>query len=61
MATLQQRAEQIRDEVQEAANTAQRVGQLLIDLIALIKALTVDIFQGFAPTRHMHPSTLPKD
>ena len=31
MATLQQRAEQIRDEVQEAANTAQRVGQLLID------------------------------
>ena len=37
MATLQQRAEQIRDEVQEAANTAQRVGQLLIDLIALIK------------------------
>ena len=49
MATLQQRAEQIRDEVQEAANTAQRVGQLLIDLIALIKGADSRYLSGIRP------------
>ena len=49
MATLQQRAEQIRDEVQEAANTAQRVGQLLIDLIALIKGADSRYISGIRP------------
>ena len=55
MATLQQRAEQIRDEVQEAANTAQRVGQLLIDLIALIKGADSRYLSGIRPdTAHAH-------
>ena len=49
MATLQQRAEQIRDEVQEAANTAQRIGQLLIDLIALIKGADSRYLSGIRP------------
>ena len=49
METLQQRAEQIRDEVQEAANTAQRVGQLLIDLIALIKGADSRYLSGIRP------------
>lgn len=49
MTTLQQRAEQIRDEVQEAANTAQRVGQLLIDLIALIKGADSRYLSGIRP------------
>lgn len=49
MATLQQRAEQIRDEVQEAANTAQRVGQLLIDLIVLIKGADSRYLSGIRP------------
>lgn len=49
MATLQQRAEQIRDEVQEAANTAQRVGQLLIDLIALITGADSRYLSGIRP------------
>lgn len=55
MATLQQRAEQIRDEVQEAANTAQRVGQLLIDLITLIKGADSRYLSGIRPdTAHAH-------
>ena len=49
METLLQRAEQIRDEVQEAANTAQRVGQLLIDLIALIKGADSRYLSGIRP------------
>lgn len=49
METLLQRAEQIRDEVQEAANTAQRVGQLLIDLIALIKGADSRYLSGIHP------------
>ena len=55
MATLQQRAEQIRDEVQEAANTAQRVGQLLIDLIALIKGADSRYLSGIRPDTCTHP------
>ena len=49
MATLQERAEQIRDEVQEAANTAQRVGQLLIDLITQMKGADSRYLSGVRP------------
>ncbi len=49
MATLQERAEQIRDEVQEAANTAQRVGQLLIDLITEMKGADSRYLSGIRP------------
>ena len=49
MATLLERAEQIRDEVQEAANTAQRVGQLLIDLITEMKGADSRYLSGIRP------------
>ena len=49
MATLLERAEQIRDEVQEAANTAQRVGQLLVDLITLMKGADSRYLSGIRP------------
>ena len=49
MATLLERAERIRDEVQEAANTAQRVGQLLIDLITEMKGADSRYLSGIRP------------
>ena len=49
MTTLLERAEQIRDEVQEAANTAQRVGQLLIDLITQMKGADSRYLSGIRP------------
>ena len=49
MATLLERAEQIRDEVQEAANTAQRVGQLLVDLITEMKGADSRYLSGIRP------------
>lgn len=49
MATLLERAERIRDEVQEAANTAQRVGQLLIDLITEVKGADSRYLSGIRP------------
>ena len=49
MATLLERAERIRDEVQEAANTAQRVGQLLVDLITEMKGADSRYLSGIRP------------
>ena len=49
MATLLERAEQIRDEVQEAANTAQRVGQLLVDFITEMKGADSRYLSGIRP------------
>ena len=49
MATLLERAAQIRDEVQEAANTAQRIGQLLIDLITQINGADSRYLSGIRP------------
>ena len=49
MATLLERAERIRDEVQEAANTAQRVGQLLVDFITEMKGADSRYLSGIRP------------
>ena len=49
MATLLERAERIRDEVQEAANTAQRVGQLLVDFITEVKGADSRYLSGIRP------------
>lgn len=49
MTTLLERAEQIRDEVQEAANTAQRVGQLLVDFITEMKGADSRYLSGIRP------------
>lgn len=39
-ASLKQRAEEIRDETQKGANTAERIGGLLVDIVDCFSALS---------------------